>query len=116
MKKQPARSTRARPPHPPRQRDELPLATIAHPGYSIEEMNAIGQQIRALRRKRGWSQEHLALSMGTSQSAIARLEATRYDGATIRTLRRASAALGAVIEIELVEVRRGYGKVATSGR
>lgn len=79
-------------------------------------MKAPGEQIRALRMKRGWSQERFAAEMGTTQSSVSRLEATAYEGASHRTMKRAAVALGAVIEMRLVEVRRGNSKVETSGR
>ena len=60
----------------------------------------VGEQIRAARDAAGLSQRDLAERMGTSQAAIARLEAGGV-GATLTTLQRAAAALDRQITIEL---------------
>ena len=54
-----------------------------------------GLAIRALRRRRGWTQEELGRRAAVSQSAVSRLE--RGDGArlTMRTIERIAEALGA---------------------
>ena len=51
-------------------------------------------------RRRGSSQRDLAQRMGTSQAAIARLEAGGV-GATLTTLQRAASALDLDITVEL---------------
>lgn len=70
-------------------------------GYS-EAMLAseVGEQIRHQREKAGLSQRELAHRMGTSQAAIARLEAGGV-GATLTTLQRVATALGLEVNIEL---------------
>jgi ribosome-binding protein aMBF1 (putative translation factor) len=60
----------------------------------------VGEQIRAAREARGLSQRDLAHRMGTSQAAIARLEAGAV-GATLTTLQRAASALDLVLSVEL---------------
>ena len=60
----------------------------------------VGEQIRSARDAAGLSQRDLAERMGTSQAAIARLEAGGV-GATLTTLQRAAAALDLQITIEL---------------
>jgi ribosome-binding protein aMBF1 (putative translation factor) len=60
----------------------------------------VGEQIRSARDAAGLSQRDLAERMGTSQAAIARLEAGGV-GATLTTLQRAAAALDLRITIEL---------------
>ena len=62
----------------------------------------LGEQVRALRDAQGISQAELARRMGTTQPAIARLEAGRV-APSIETLDRAAAALG----VELVVTFEG---------
>jgi len=60
----------------------------------------VGDRIRAAREAAGLSQRDLAARMGTSQAAIARLEAGGV-GATLTTLHRVAAALGLELSIDL---------------
>jgi ribosome-binding protein aMBF1 (putative translation factor) len=60
----------------------------------------VGEQIRDAREAAGLTQRNLAERMGTSQAAIARLEAGGV-GATLTTLQRAAKALDLDITIEL---------------
>jgi ribosome-binding protein aMBF1 (putative translation factor) len=60
----------------------------------------VGEQIRDAREATGMSQRELATRMGTSQAAIARLEAGGV-GATLTTLQRAATALNLDITVEL---------------
>lgn len=58
------------------------------------------EQVRTLREQAGVSQVELARRMGTSQSAVARLEAGGTMP-TLDTLERVAAALGARLVVEL---------------
>jgi ribosome-binding protein aMBF1 (putative translation factor) len=60
----------------------------------------VGEQVREAREAAGLSQRELARRMGTSQAAVARLEAGG-TGATLTTLQRVAAALGLKITVEL---------------
>jgi HTH-type transcriptional regulator/antitoxin HipB len=60
----------------------------------------VGERIRAAREAAGLSQRDLASLMGTSQAAVARLEAGGV-GATLTTLHRVAAALGLELNIDL---------------
>jgi ribosome-binding protein aMBF1 (putative translation factor) len=60
----------------------------------------VGERVRKAREAAGLSQRDLAARMGTSQAAIARLEAGGV-GATLTTLHRVAAALGLALTIEL---------------
>ena len=60
----------------------------------------VGERIRAARETAGLSQRDLAARMGTSQAAVARLEAGGV-GATLTTLHRVAAALGLELNIDL---------------
>lgn len=70
-------------------------------GYAEAALAAnLGEQIRVEREAAGLSQRELAARMGTSQAAIARLEAGGV-GATITTLHRVAAALDLQVKIDL---------------
>lgn len=60
----------------------------------------VGERIRAARETAGLSQRDLATRMGTSQAAVARLEAGGV-GATLTTLHRVAVALGLELNIDL---------------
>src|SRR6266705_3229748 len=60
----------------------------------------VGERIRAARETAGLSQRDLAARMGTSQAAVARLEAGGV-GATLTTLHRVADALGLELSVEL---------------
>ena len=68
----------------------------------------LGDQVRGFREAQGISQAELAQRMGTSQSAIARLEAGGVDP-KLETLERVSRALGVELVIEFRP--RAGGKV-----
>ena len=59
----------------------------------------LGDQVRHFREARGMSQAELARRLGTSQSAIARLEAGGVDP-KLETLERVSRALGVELVVE----------------
>lgn len=60
----------------------------------------VGERIRTAREGAGLSQRDLAGRMGTSQAAIARLEAGGV-GATLTTLHRVAVALDLELKVEL---------------
>jgi ribosome-binding protein aMBF1 (putative translation factor) len=60
----------------------------------------VGERIRTARDAAGLSQRDLASRMGTSQAAIARLEAGGV-GATLTTLHRVAVALDLELKVEL---------------
>jgi len=60
----------------------------------------VGEKIRAAREAAGFSQRELASRMGTSQAAVARLEAGGV-GATLTTLQKVAAALDLKVTVEL---------------
>jgi len=67
-------------------------------------MDAIrfGLGIRALRRRRGWTQAELASAAGLSQSAVSRVERGVADRLTVRALDRVAGAIGARIRITVL--------------
>jgi ribosome-binding protein aMBF1 (putative translation factor) len=71
--------------------------------YDHEILNAaIARQILELRTKSGLSQRELAARVGTSASAICRLENADYDGHSLSLLKRIAKALGTQVEIRFV--------------
>jgi ribosome-binding protein aMBF1 (putative translation factor) len=73
--------------------------------YHHEILNAaIARQIFELRTKSGLSQRELAARVGTSASAICRLEDADYDGHSLSLLKRIAQALGTQVEIQFVSV------------
>jgi DNA-binding XRE family transcriptional regulator len=59
-------------------------------------------EIRALREKKGLSQRELAERVGTTQSAIARLEAGNISP-SLPTLDKIAAALGAEVSLTIID-------------
>jgi transcriptional regulator with XRE-family HTH domain len=55
----------------------------------------VGLSIRALRRRRGWTQGELGARVGFSASRISRIERGQAAGASIRELERILEVLGA---------------------
>lgn len=62
----------------------------------------IATAIRELREKLGLTQGQLAEKMGTSQSTIARLEDTDYEGYSLQSLMRIAKALQCRLEIKFI--------------
>lgn len=85
---------------------------VGDDGKRIEEyeevvLNAeIARKIYDLRTKAGMSQRELAKRVGTSASAICRLEDADYDGHSLSLLKRIADALDRRVEIRFLPVRR----------
>ena len=62
----------------------------------------VARDIYRLRTSRGLTQAELALRVGTSQSVIARLEDSDYEGHSLRMLRRIAEALDARLAVRFV--------------
>jgi DNA-binding XRE family transcriptional regulator len=72
-----------------------------------EQANAeIARKIYALRTKAGLTQRQLAKLVGTSASAICRLEDADYHGHSLAMLRRIAAALDKRVEIRFLPAKR----------
>jgi len=81
--------------------------------YEEEVLNAeIARKVYDLRTKAGISQRELAKRVGTSASAICRLEASDYEGHSLYMLKRIAEALDRRVEIRFVPVRRKQLKTA----
>ncbi len=74
------------------------------PGFAdmADRRRRLVDELVSLRRARGLSQTEVAARMGTSQSAVARLEASAGD-LKVSTLERYAAAVGSSIEWGLAE-------------
>jgi transcriptional regulator with XRE-family HTH domain len=74
------------------------------PGFGdmADRRRRLVDELVSLRRARGLSQTEVAARMGTSQSAVARLEASAGD-LKVSTLERYAAAVGSSIEWGLTE-------------
>jgi DNA-binding XRE family transcriptional regulator len=74
--------------------------------YEQEVLNAdIARKIFEMRTKAGLSQRELAGRVGTSASAICRLEDGDYEGHSLSLLKRIAAALDKRVEIRFVGVK-----------
>lgn len=62
----------------------------------------VAEMILAARENAGLTQAQLAKLVGTTQSAISRLEDANYDGHSLGMLRRIATALNRRVEIRLV--------------
>ncbi len=60
----------------------------------------VGERVRGAREAAGLSQRELAARMGSSQAAVARLEAGG-TGATLTTLQKVATALDLTVSVEL---------------
>lgn len=70
--------------------------------YEEERERAhLAVQIREIRRRRGWTQAEFARRLGTSQSAVARLESGTSNGYTVDMLRRIARVTDSLFEIRL---------------
>ena len=65
---------------------------------------ALGDLIRELREAKRLTQAQLARKVGTSQSAIARIEDADYTGQKLGTIAKVAAALGHQVEVNLVKM------------
>lgn len=75
--------------------------------FEEELLNAeIARKIFDLRTKAGLSQRELAKKVGTSASAICRLEDADYDGHSLSMLKRIAEALDKRVEIRFLPAKR----------
>jgi DNA-binding XRE family transcriptional regulator len=75
--------------------------------FEEEAINAeIARKIYELRTKAGLTQQELAKRVGTSKSAICRLEDADYEGHSLSMLKRIAEALDKRVEIRFVPAKR----------
>ena len=80
-----------------RAKSEAFEAELAHP--------KVARQLDNLRTRANLTQGELAKRVGTSTSAISRLEDSDYEGHSLAILRRIAAALNKRVEIHFVSVK-----------
>jgi DNA-binding XRE family transcriptional regulator len=69
---------------------------------SLELEYAVVSQMIKARAKAGLTQQAVAERMGTTKSAISRLEATGRHAPSLATLKKYAAAVGCVLQVKLV--------------
>jgi DNA-binding XRE family transcriptional regulator len=69
---------------------------------ALEEEYQLARELLRARVSAGLTQEEVAVSMGTTKSAISRLEAAGKHSPSVATLKKYAHALGCVVEIRLV--------------
>lgn len=75
--------------------------------YEEEVINAeIARKIYELRTKAGLTQQELAKRVGTSKSAISRLEDSDYEGHSLFMLKRIAEALDKRVEIRFLPAKK----------
>jgi ribosome-binding protein aMBF1 (putative translation factor) len=74
------------------------------------------QLIHDMRTMAGLSQRALARKVGTSASAINRLESADYEGHTIAMVRRIATALSRRLELRAIPVKTTPGRARTTAR
>lgn len=81
--------------------------TVREAEYEEEVINAeIARKIYELRTRAGLTQQELAARVGTSKSAICRLEDADYAGHSLSMLKRIAEALDKRVEIRFVPAKR----------
>lgn len=73
--------------------------------------DAVARKIYDLRTKAGLTQKQLAKLVGTTHSAISRLEAADYEGHSMAMLTRIATALDKRVEIRFVPIRASSPRV-----
>ena len=81
------------------------------PGFNeayeaLEVEYALAHEMLAARTRAGLTQEAVASLMGTTKSAISRLESTGKHAPSVASLKRYAEAVGCILKIELVPAKR----------
>ncbi|HEV8401734.1 MAG TPA: helix-turn-helix domain-containing protein [Candidatus Limnocylindrales bacterium] len=79
------------------------------------EVIRFGLGVRALRRRRGWTQDDLAAKARASRSAVWRIERGHADRVTVQVLVGVAAALGARIDVRLLWQGEGLDRLLDAG-
>jgi transcriptional regulator with XRE-family HTH domain len=78
------------------------LDTVQRAYESLEEKYAIVREMLMARSKSGLTQEVVAKLMGTSKSAVSRLESAGKHSPSLATLKKYAKAVGCHLEVKLV--------------
>lgn len=76
----------------------------------LEEEYALAKEMLAARARIGLSQEAVAEIMGTTKSAISRLEAAGKHAPSLTTLKRYAHAVGCQLEIKFIPEHPRHGR------
>jgi DNA-binding XRE family transcriptional regulator len=86
---------------------------------ALEDEYLLVRELLAARSRAGLTQAEVAESMGTTKSAVSRLERAGKHSPSVTTLRRYARAVGCEVEIRLVPPRRrarpSKGRAETRG-
>lgn len=82
----------------------------------LEVEYSLIRELLAARARAGLTQEQVAEAMGTTKSAISRLEAAPRHSPSLTTLKKYAQAVGCGIELHLVPLPRKRGKAAKQRR
>ena len=96
-------------PGQPDRSDKPECRLDSHP--RLVDVIRFGLGIRALRRKRGWTQDELAGRARVSRTAVWRIERGHADRVTLHVLVRVAAALGARIDMRLLWQGEGLDRL-----
>ena len=80
---------------------------------ALEDEYVLVRELLAARTRAGLTQEEVAKSMGTTKSAVSRLEAAGKHSPSVTTLKKYAHAVGCDVEIRLVPTPRSPGSVST---
>ncbi len=91
----------------PHHHDAFLKRASERPGFKeaydqLEERYRLARELLAARMRAGLTQEQVATSMGTTKSAVCRLERAGRHSPSLGTLRRYARAVGCELEIRLV--------------
>lgn len=78
--------------------------TAAYDALEVEY--AVAREMLAARTRAGLTQEAVAARMGTTKSAVSRLEAAGKHAPSLASLKKYAAAVGCTLKIELVPAER----------
>jgi DNA-binding XRE family transcriptional regulator len=82
---------------------ERPGFTEAYEGLALEY--AVADEMLKARAMAGLTQDAVAARMGTTKSAISRLEAAGRHSPSLATLKRYAAAVGCELQVKLVPIK-----------
>jgi DNA-binding XRE family transcriptional regulator len=73
---------------------------------ALADEYSLAHELLAARSRAGLTQEEVAQSMGTTKSAVSRLESVGRNSPSVTTLKKYARAVGCKVEIHLVPVSR----------
>lgn len=82
----------------------------------LEDEYLLVRELLGARLRAGLTQEDVAASMGTTKSAVSRLEAAGRHSPSVATLKKYARAVGCDVEIHLVPSPRRTGALSGRGK